>query len=147
MCSYCGCESIPVVGRFMAEHTDIVNAAGRLHAAAATGDLELAREHVATVAALLHPHTGAEEIGLFTVLRQQPEFTDHVDTLCAEHSVLDALLMDIAGGNLQATSKFVGLLRRHIDKEDNGLFPAAAIALDGEEWEQVDELTHAHENP
>lgn len=55
--------------------------------------------------------------------------------------------MDIAGGNLQATSKFVGLLRRHIDKEDNGLFPAAAIALDWEEWEQVDELTHAHESP
>lgn len=54
----------------------------------------------------------------------------------------ERVFMDIAGGNLQATNEFVGLLRRHIDKEDNGLFPAAAIALDGEEWEQVDELTH-----
>lgn len=145
MCSYCGCESIAVVGRFMAEHTDIINATGHLRRAAAAGDLKLAREHVATVEALLHPHASSEELGLFAVLREQPDFTDHVDTLCSEHTMLDALLEDIAGGNLRATPEFVGALRRHIDKEDNGLFPAAAIALDGPEWERVDALTHAQD--
>ena len=30
VCSYCGCESIEVVGRFMAEHVEIVNASGTL---------------------------------------------------------------------------------------------------------------------
>lgn len=146
MCSYCGCESIAVVGRFMAEHTDIINATGRLSRAAAAGDVELVKEHVAIVEALLHPHASAEELGLFAVLREQPDFTDHVDTLCSEHTMLDALLEDIAGGNLRATTEFVGALRRHIDKEDNGLFPAAAIALDGPEWERVDALTHAQES-
>lgn len=29
------------------------------------------------------------------------------------------------------------ILGRHIDKEDNGLFPAAIIALDGDDWECV----------
>ena len=29
------------------------------------------------------------------------------------------------------------ILRRHIDKEENGLFPAAVIALDGPAWERV----------
>ena len=38
MCTYCGCESIEVIGRFMAEHTDIVNAAGVLRRAVAFGD-------------------------------------------------------------------------------------------------------------
>ena len=26
MCSYCGCDSITVIGRFMNEHVEIVNA-------------------------------------------------------------------------------------------------------------------------
>ena len=33
MCSYCGCDSIEVIGRFMAEHVEIINATGELRAA------------------------------------------------------------------------------------------------------------------
>ena len=33
MCSYCGCESIEVIGRFMAEHVEIINASGTLRRA------------------------------------------------------------------------------------------------------------------
>ncbi len=36
-------------------------------------------------------------------------------------------------------------LRSHIDKEENGLFPAAAIELDGPDWVQVDHLTPSPE--
>jgi hemerythrin-like domain-containing protein len=28
-------------------------------------------------------------------------------------------------------------LRRHIDREENGLFPAAVIALDGAAWDRL----------
>lgn len=38
---------------------------------------------------------------------------------------------------------FVGALRRHIDREEDGLFPAAAIRLDGPDWEEVDVPTPA----
>ena len=41
---------------------------------------------------------------------------------------------------------FENELRDHIDKEDNGLFPAAAIALDGPQWIEVHESTpHSHD--
>lgn len=136
-----------MVGRFRAEHSDIVNAAGQLRPAAETRDVDGVGRHGARVASLRHPHAQAEEVGLFTALRRQAEFTDHVDTLCSEHTLLDALLEDIAGGNLRATTEFVGASRRHIDREDNGLFPAAAIALGGAEWEQVEALTDVHDRP
>ena len=32
------------------------------------------------------------------------------------------------------------LLREHINKEENGLFPAAAIALDGDAWDRSQAL-------
>jgi len=42
--------------------------------------------------------------------------------------------------------RFENALRNHIDKEDNGLFPAAAIALGGPEWVEVHDITpHSHD--
>lgn len=143
MCTYCGCESIEVIGRFMAEHTEIVNAAGRLRRAVDGGDdgaVELACDQVA---ALLHPHTHAEEVGLFSVMRRQAEFTEHVDSLCAEHTSLDEQLAAVRAGDRGRFEQFLHDLRHHIDREDNGLFPASAIALDGPDWDEVDGATPA----
>lgn len=143
MCSYCGCDAITVVGRFMAEHVDIINATGLMRRAAEAGDGEAVRRHARTVAGLLHPHTHAEEVGLFAVMREQEEFTDHVDMLCGEHVSLDVLLEEVAGGAYHRARQFEDALRVHIDKEDNGLFPAAAVSLDGPDWERVDSTTPA----
>ena len=30
-------------------------------------------------------------------------------------------------------------MRHHIDREENGIFPAAAIALGGETWDLIDD--------
>lgn len=38
MCSYCGCQSIEVVGRFTGEHEEIINAAGDLRRAVQAGE-------------------------------------------------------------------------------------------------------------
>jgi hemerythrin-like domain-containing protein len=141
MCTYCGCESIEVIGRFMAEHTDIVNAAGVLRRAVASGDHGAVERAADGVAALLHPHTRAEEVGLFTVMRRQEEFTDHIDSLCAEHTTLDEQLAAVRAGQHDRLEEFISDLRHHIDREDNGLFPASAIALEGPDWAEVDEIT------
>ncbi|WP_114907544.1 hemerythrin domain-containing protein [Ornithinimicrobium murale] len=141
MCSYCGCQSITVVGRFMAEHDEIINATGEMVRAAASGDPERVRETAQVVARLLSPHTHSEEVGLFSVMREQEEFTEHIDTLCGEHSSLDVLLEAVAGGAFERAPEFEKELRTHIDKEDNGLFPAAAMSLDGTDWERVDATT------
>lgn len=141
MCSYCGCESIAVVGRFMAEHIEIINAADELRRACLAGDSARVQATAARLGHLLTPHATAEEVGIFAVLAEDPEFTEHVHGLCAEHRELDAALAVIAAGDHAAFTAFELTLRRHIDKEENGLFPAAAIAFAGPEWERVDALT------
>ena len=147
MCSYCGCDAIGVIGRFMDEHVEIINATGQLRRAVEAGDgAESVRAQVATVAGLLGPHTGAEEIGLFSVMKQQDEFSAYIATLCGEHTTLDGLLAQIAAGHHDLVGVFEDALREHIDKEDNSLFPAAAVSLAGEDWTQVDELTHEHDH-
>lgn len=138
MCSYCGCRAITVIARLTAEHEAIVNATGVLARAAADADTVRARQAGLALAALLHPHTVGEEAGLFTELRGDPEFTTHVDSLCAEHREIDAYVDRVAAGDLEAVTPLEHLLRRHIDREENGIFPAAAIALDGDTWDRIE---------
>lgn len=145
MCSYCGCDSIEVIGRFMSEHVDIINATGELRSAVAAGDAARVTAKRNNVARLLWPHASAEEVGLFRVLARDEVFTDHIAGLCAEHEALDVYLARVTPGNTAAMTQFENALRDHIDKEDNGLFPAAAIALDGDQWIEVTEATpHSH---
>lgn len=147
MCSYCGCDAIDVIGRFMDEHVEIINATGELRRAVEAGAGEDAvRARVAVVAGLLGPHTGAEEVGLFSVMKQQDEFSAYIATLCGEHTTLDGLLDAIAEGRHELVEAFEHALREHIDKEDNSLFPAAAVSLAGEDWTEVDALTHEHDH-
>lgn len=137
VCSYCGCREISVIGRFSDEHVSIINAVGELRRAAAKGDTPAAHAATDVLRRLLDPHTMSEERSLFAELREDPEFTEHVDVLCAEHRDIDAALAVAADGDLSGVVDLENLLRRHIDKEENGLFPAAAIALDGPAWERV----------
>lgn len=147
MCSYCGCRSISVIGRYSAEHDQIVNALGVLRRAAVTpasadrGVPAAVGEAAEVLRGLLDPHTESEERGLFRELRQDPDFTEHVDALCAEHGQLHGQLDAVARGELDRLPELEHLLRHHIDREENGLFPAAAIALDGPAWERVTEAS------
>nr|WP_300149410.1 hemerythrin domain-containing protein [Propionicimonas sp.] len=154
MCSYCGCDSIEVIGRFMAEHVEIINATGELRAAVHSNEPDAVAAARTVVASLLWPHTTAEEAGLFRVMAQDEVYADHIAGLCAEHESLDLLLAAITPGDAGAMARFEDALREHIDKEDNGLFPAAAIALDGPQWVEVHETTphtadhsHDHDHP
>jgi hemerythrin-like domain-containing protein len=139
MCSYCGCADLEVIGRFMAEHEHIVNHLGELRRS--LGDEPRRLAAVEQLAAHLDPHVTAEEAGLFTVMARDELFTDHIGALCAEHDELDGLLARIGAGQVEHFAHFERLLREHIDREDNGLFPAAAIHLGGPEWAEVDTLT------
>lgn len=127
----------------MAEHDELVNLSGHLQRAGDSGDRAAVEAALDLMVEHLGPHTGAEETGLFTVLRRNPDFTDHVDGLCGEHVSLDELAGRIRGGEHGLIHDFVELLREHMAKEDNGLFPAAAIELDGPDWEEAIELTTA----
>lgn len=146
MCSYCGCDSIQVIGRYMAEHVEIINSCGRLKAAVAAGDDAGIKAHAHELAHLLGPHTKSEEVGLFNIMGRREEFHDHIEVLCGEHRSLDELLEGIVAGDHSLMDTLEQELRDHIDKEDNGLFPAAASGLDGDEWQEIDRRTHEHDH-
>ena len=137
MCSYCGCRANTVIARYSAEHDEIVNAMGVLRRAASASDRDGAGVAARDLAGLLDPHTASEERSLFAELRQDAEFMEHVAGLCAEHRDIDAALARVVEGDLADVGMLEDILRRHIDKEENGLFPAAVIALDGPAWERV----------
>lgn len=143
MCSYCGCRSIGIIGRFSTEHDELINVTGLLRRAVADGRAGEVVELVDDVARLLAPHTDAEEAGLFTVLRRDEDFSEHIDTLCGEHVDLDDLLARIRAGEGHLADRFDKELRSHIQREENGLFPASLTTLGGDEWDEVDALTAA----
>lgn len=130
-----------MISRFLTEHVEIITACGELRRAAVTGDvlaIELAADRLA---GLLHPHTRAEESGLFALLAEDDEFAGHVGSLCAEHGTLDERLARVRAGHHDEVPALEWALRRHIDREENGLFPAAAIAFAGPEWDLVAHMT------
>lgn len=139
MCSYCGCNAITTIGRLMDEHVEVINSTGMLRRACEARDADAVRAWAAKVAGQLTPHTDAEEVGLFAVMKEWDEFTEYITSLCGEHVTLDALLARVADGDFDAVTAFENALRQHIDREDNGLFPAAAVALSGPDWERVTE--------
>lgn len=141
MCSYCGCDSVTVIGRFMDEHVTIINASGDLRRACLLGDPETVLRAVTVLRGLLGPHADAEEAGLFSVLAEDAEFTEQVRGLCREHGALHQLLDRVGAGSHALFPVFEKMLRAHIDREENGLFPAAAIAFAGPEWDRVTALT------
>ncbi len=146
MCSYCGCDSIEVIGRFMSEHVEIINATGKLRRAVLSADEDQVATTKAAVADLLWPHTVAEETGLFRVMARDEVFAAHISLLCDEHEALSGLLDAVRPGDATGMARFEDMLREHIEKEDNGLFPAAAIALDGPDWVEVHAVTpHSHD--
>lgn len=142
MCSYCGCRSIGIIGRFSTEHDELINVTGLLRRAVAEGCTDITHL-VDDVARLLHPHTDAEEAGLFTVLRRDEDFGEHIAALCGEHVELDDLLARIRAGEIDLVDRFDTDLRSHIQREENGLFPASLTTLGGAEWDEVDTLTAA----
>ncbi|HEY5115383.1 MAG TPA: hemerythrin domain-containing protein, partial [Nakamurella sp.] len=89
MCSYCGCRNIPLIHRLTEQHEEIVNATYALRTAARQGDREAAAAAAKQLAELMHPHTGLEERGLFAEMRKDEMFTEHIDSLCGEHSTIE----------------------------------------------------------
>ena len=75
------------------------------------------------------------------MLAEDLEFTDHVHGLCGEHVTLGELLDRSGAARTTSSPTSSGLLRDHIDREENGLFPAAAIAFAGPEWGAGHRLT------
>lgn len=137
MCHYCGCRQIPLIIDYISEHDEARGLGADLLEAMDQRDRPRARALLAEMADSLRRHWRGEEDGLFAVMKDNDEYADYIGNLVLEHRQLDALL---ASADLEDPSDeervraAIEDLAQHIRKEEDGLFPAALIALDGADW-------------
>ncbi|QLQ15791.1 MAG: hemerythrin domain-containing protein [Micropruina sp.] len=149
MCEYCGCRDIALIGRLSEEHYGAVNALGGLRRAIEAKDADEVARAIRAMTSHLFPHNGCEEAGLFKGLCQ-PEYCEYygatVAGLVEQHALMKDQLARIEAGDWAVIGEFEITLRHHIDQEENGLFPATAVTLDGDTWTMIDELTHEYDH-
>ncbi|UQU67833.1 hemerythrin domain-containing protein [Couchioplanes caeruleus] len=142
MCEYCGCQSVTAIEELTREHDEVVAMIAEVRTAHAAGDVARMAELARAISTVLEPHTVVEEEGLFPLLTD--DFPDHVAALRDEHRRVEAVLGAAATGvpadgawpeDLIATLE---VLREHILKEQDGVFPAALTTLGGSDWDTVD---------
>ncbi|MGH3416659.1 MAG: hemerythrin domain-containing protein [Actinocrinis sp.] len=142
MCEYCGCQSVTSIGELTLEHDLVVDLIGEARAAHRAGDVPAMAHSARRIARILGPHTVVEESGLFPALAG--DFPEQIAALEAEHRLIEAVLAQAGPGVPSdpgwpdALLDVLGVLRRHILKEQDGVFPAALASLTTAQWEVVD---------
>lgn len=142
MCEYCGCQEIAVIDELTREHDAVVALIGQVEGSMAGHDLESVVWRCRLISAILGPHTVVEEEGLFPEMAGQ--FPDHVAVLLSEHRRIEDVLGEAEHGLPDDPTwpdrllSGVFLLREHILKEQDGVFPAALAALDADQWESIE---------
>lgn len=142
MCEYCGCQALPTIAELTAEHDVLVTMSGMARRALLAGDLDAAAKQTRAMAMVLAPHTDVEEEALFPAMTA--EFGGHVHGLLSEHRLIEAVLEESAERTPddptwpQRLERALSVLREHIIKEQDGLFPAALATLDPADWDQLE---------
>jgi hypothetical protein len=138
MCSYCGCQAITVIKLLTLQHEEIINKLGQVRRAAEKNDLAATQSFAYELANLLDPHSAFEEGGLFAALKLDDEFVEPLVKLTLEHKKIDGLVGGIIEGDISVVGELDTLLRNHISNEENGIFPASVLTLDGTIWDQIE---------
>lgn len=142
MCEYCGCRQIATIAELTREHDAVVTLVGKIKATLPAQRLEDVAESCQQILAILAPHTVVEEEGLFPEMTAG--FPDHIKALRSEHREIEKVLGEASDGFPDDPTwpdrlvAVLHLLREHILKEQDGVFPAALIALDADQWERVE---------
>ncbi|MBC2906929.1 hemerythrin domain-containing protein [Streptomyces cupreus] len=142
MCEYCGCQALETIDELTMEHERVVRLISFVRDARRDGEVTRMAQLAREISAVLGPHTEVEEHGLFPALAA--EFPEQIGALEAEHRHIEAVLAEADGPFLadptwpQRLIETLDLLREHILKEQDGVFPAALANLSIEEWEAVE---------
>ncbi len=149
MCQYCGCQEIETIGLLMAEHVEIQNHCGQTKRCVERGDVDGAIAQVRGLERVMQVHNEVEERALYLAMTRLPEYEELAGVLYDEHDELDeiiaatlALADDGRADEIDWRHVLRGfdVLYEHIIHEDNGLFPAAAVALDPGDWERCERI-------
>jgi hemerythrin-like domain-containing protein len=144
MCEYCGCQQIAVIGDLTREHDAVVALISQIRSSLADQHLEDVAHTCRKISSLLAPHTLVEEQGLFPEMTE--DFPHHIEVLRSEHREIEKTLDEAVGGTPDDPTwpdRLLGvlhLLREHILKEQDGVFPAALAALDADQWDHIESV-------
>lgn len=145
MSDYCWCLATPALEDLIREHDEVVEISALARAAYRSGDLESLVECGTAISSVLGPHTTVEERGLFPPMAV--EFPEKIEVLREEHRQIGIVLAGATDGSAHSDpswpARFIEMLtfiRRHIVKEQEGVFPASLAILTTEEWEHLAEI-------
>lgn len=138
MCSYCGCQSLTVIRLLTIQHEQIINKLGEVRRACEIEDAKFASIQASELAAMIATHNKLEEEGLFEALKPDLEFAETLAKLRTEHDEINKLVSRIETGDITAIGELEITLRNNISNEENGLFPASAVTLDGPIWDAIE---------
>ena len=144
MCEYCGCQALAPIAELTREHDLALSLVCEARIARDEGDLPRMAKLASQIAAVLGPHTQVEEGGLFPAL--SADFPDQMAILEAEHQQIAAVLGEALPGPPEdpawpdRLTVALALLRAHIHKEQDGVFPAALATLRPADWEGMENI-------
>ncbi|QNE74311.1 hemerythrin domain-containing protein [Streptomyces finlayi] len=143
MCEYCGCQSLASIDELTREHDEVVRLISHLHPARQDGDVARMAQVAREITTVLAPHTRVEEHGLFPAMAV--DFPEQIAALEAEHRRIEAVLAEASDGATPSDPAWpdrlveaMALLRDHILKEQDGVFPASLATLSTDQWEAVE---------
>lgn len=120
------------------QHEEIINKLGEVRRTFEAGTLLDCQRHAGELAELLRSHNKLEEQGLFDALASDVEFAESLARLRVEHDEIDGLIARIVSGEFARVSELETVLRNNISNEENGLFPASAVTLNGIVWDEIE---------
>ncbi|MFI8236987.1 hemerythrin domain-containing protein [Streptomyces sp. NPDC085866] len=142
MCEYCGCQALETIDQLTMEHETVVTLISRVRDAHRDGKIAYMAELAREITAVLAPHTQVEEHGVFPALAA--DFPEKIAALEDEHRRVEAVLAEADGPFLTDPDwparliEALDLLRDHILKEQDGVFPAALALLSTGQWEVIE---------
>jgi len=146
VCNYCGCRAIEPIARLTSEHEQILALSHEIRTALSHQDHAAASEGLRRLRDVLEVHDAVEELALYPAMARQRELAEKVGTLFDEHDELDRVIGDalqpacsdgLGPEQRAALATALETLAEHIDHEEHGLFPAAAVSLDPSDWERA----------
>lgn len=149
----CGCQALASIDAFSREHEQALALISDVRAARLVGDVAQQAYLACHIAAVLRPHTAAEELGLFPAL--VADFPDQIALLEAEHRKINAPLAEAVRAAATGCpapaddawpnrlTRALGLLREHIFKEQDEVFPVALATLHSADWDAIDAVRAA----
>ena len=144
MCEYCGCQALVPIGELTREHDLVLSLIREVRVAQSEEDGPRLAELASRIAAVLDPHTQIKENNLFPPLAA--DFPDQISILEAEHQQIAEVLSEASSGLPEdpawpdRLTAALALLRAHIHKEQDGVFPAALASLRTADWEAMEDI-------